>query len=378
MLRLPQIGKKKDRPYTTTDISDANNEKGDITLKYKIRQQDAGPKYKAHRSWDMTNVFWVKMLSPTHVMTIYHQFTKKALIVHHWKINLDDKDKPFTVASWFSMESDLLDREPVTRNRNTLACVKNRCGMVLTFLPQKQYRSDGPGSDDLEYFAAIHQNPGDAAIFIFGSDVGTKDYQVSDTLNKDDFGYQKDKTTPHRDLFKPTSNYPGKGWMRSASIVAMSGLGMATDHTTKDKKKSASFFVTFNEWFADSAKSVRDYQNPADKHDALTMDRWSIFIQEKEYDSELHGGFGYTKSKLKPMYKFFKIDASGYCVTYDMKEHYGHSGIGRTDAAQMMNHEHVFTVNNPAVHTQHFYMTFVMMASESKDGKFVINPKGKH
>jgi len=197
-------------------------------------------------------------------------------------------------------------------------------------------------------------------------------------MNKDDFGYQKDKTTPHRDLFNPTSNYPGKGWMRSASIVAMSGLGIATDHKTKDKKESASFFVTFNEWFADSAKSVKDYKNTPDTHDALTMDRWSIFIQEKEYDSELQGGFGYTKAKLSPHYAFFKIDGSGYCVLYDMKKHQGYGGIGRTDAAQMMNHEHVFTVNNPEVDKTEFYMTFVMMASESKDNKYVINPKGKH
>jgi hypothetical protein len=44
----------------------------------------------------------------------------------------------------------------------------------------------------------------------------------------------------------------------------------------------------------------------------------------------------------------------------------------------MMNHEHVFTVNNPEVHKAEFFMTFVMMASELKDNKFVINPKGKH
>jgi hypothetical protein len=112
----------------STVISDANNEKGGITVNMRPVTQDSGPKYDSEITWERSHVFWAKMLSPTHVMTIYHQYQKKALIVHHWKINLDDNKKVFTVASWFSMESDLLDREPVQGNRNTLACVKNRCG----------------------------------------------------------------------------------------------------------------------------------------------------------------------------------------------------------------------------------------------------------
>jgi len=232
---------------------------------------------------------------------------------------------------------------------------------------------------DFEFYEPIHKNPGDAAIFIFTSDVGTKDYKVSDTLNKDDFGYQKDKTTPHRDLFKPTSNYTGKGWMRSASIVAMSGLGMATDHMTKDKRDSASFFVTFNEWIAPVDETLDYFKNTLDDLKVLPMDRWSILIQEKEYDSEMNSGFGYTKATIKFNNAFFKVDNEGdYYVTYDWKKHVRYSTFGRPDAALMMNHEHVFTVNNPEVHKDRFYMTFVMMASESKDNKFVLAPKGKH
>jgi len=121
--------KNKSISANSRDISDANNDKGEITIFYRPVTQDSGPKYNSYLTWERSHVFWAKMLSPTHVMTIYHQYQKKALIVHHWKINTDDDGKKiFTVASWFSMESDVLDREPVQGNRNTLACVKNRCG----------------------------------------------------------------------------------------------------------------------------------------------------------------------------------------------------------------------------------------------------------
>jgi len=126
--------------YGTSDTSVA---KGDIAQKVSETVHDGGPLIKGHRQLDSSNIFWAKMLSPTHVMTVYLQNrnTKKSiqgwrtndpnkhsLIVHHWKISLDDDTAKFTVASWFSMDSDLLRREPVWGNRNTLSCVKSRCG----------------------------------------------------------------------------------------------------------------------------------------------------------------------------------------------------------------------------------------------------------
>jgi len=125
------------------DTSDNFVAKGDISQRVSETNHDGGSLFFGHRQLDHSNIFWAKMLSPTHVMTIYLQNrgTKKSgsgwktndpnkhsLIVHHWKINLDDDKEKFSVVSWFSMDSDLLRREPVWGNRNTLSCVKSRCG----------------------------------------------------------------------------------------------------------------------------------------------------------------------------------------------------------------------------------------------------------
>lgn len=143
VLRLPQIGKKKQTYTAQYDTSDAKVEKGLISQYIHEKNHDGGPVFAENRQIDNNNIFWAKMLSPTHVMTIYLQnrnfkergkgrrtndLKKHSLIVHHWKINLDDDKEKFSVASWFSMESDLLHREPVWGNRNTLSCVQSRCG----------------------------------------------------------------------------------------------------------------------------------------------------------------------------------------------------------------------------------------------------------